>query len=160
LREMGSSVEREKRQFIDQTLGQQWIHQQLKSDKEVTHQDMLDYYRDHATDYDYPAQCRWEQISVRISKHPSKQAAFQILAEMGNRIYNGAPFAEVAKSGSDALSAQKGGENDWTIKGSLASEPLDKALFSLPVGQLSPIIEDSRQFHIVRVIERKEAGRK
>jgi len=119
LREMGSSVEREKRQFIDNTLGNQWMHQQIKTDKEVTHQDMLDYYYAHSTEYEFPAQCRWEQLSVRISKHRSKQEAWHALADMGNRVYGGALFAEVAKKGSDGITAATGGTHDWTIKGSL-----------------------------------------
>lgn len=159
LREMGSSVEREKRQFIDNTLGSQWMHQQIKTDKEVTHQDMLDYYYAHIKEYEYPAQCRWEQLSVRISKHRSMQEAWQAMASMGNRVYGGAPFADVAKNGSDGITAASGGTHDWTIKGSLSSTALDQALFTLPLGQLSPIIEDQKNLHIVRVIERKEAGR-
>jgi len=44
LREMGSSVEREKRQFIDNTLGNQWIAP-ADQDRQGSHaQDMLDYY--------------------------------------------------------------------------------------------------------------------
>ena len=35
---------------------------------------------------------------------------------------------------------------------------LNKALFSQPVGQLGPILEDDDGFHIIRVIERTEAG--
>ena len=39
------------------------------------------------------------------------------------------------------------------------SKTLDEAIFGLPVGELSPIIEDEQGLHIVRVIERKEAYR-
>jgi parvulin-like peptidyl-prolyl isomerase len=35
---------------------------------------------------------------------------------------------------------------------------LNQALFSLPVGQLSRILEDQSGFVIVRVLERKQAG--
>jgi len=69
-------------------------------------------------------------------------------------------FAEVAKKGSDGITAATGGTHDWTIKGSLSSTALDQALFTLPVGQLSRSSKIRRICHIVRVIERKEAGRK
>ena len=36
---------------------------------------------------------------------------------------------------------------------------LDEALFTLPVGQLSSILDDGKSLHIVRVVERTEAGR-
>jgi len=65
----------------------------------------------------------------------------------------------VAKKGSEGPTADQGGVRDWTTKGSLVSETLDRALFGLPSGALSPILEDGAQLHIIRVIERKEAGR-
>ena len=52
-----------------------------------------------------------------------------------------------------------GGVRDWTTKGSLASEQVDRALFGLPVGQLSPIIESKSGYHIIRVTERQEPTR-
>ena len=41
----------------------------------------------------------------------------------------------------------------------LASTQIDEALFSLPVKQMSPILEDARGFHIIRVLDRTSAGR-
>jgi len=78
---------------------------------------------------------------------------------MGNEVLAGRPFAEVAKARSEGPTAATGGACDWAGQGSLASKVLDEALFSLPVGQLSTIIEDGETLHIVRVIEREEAGR-
>ena len=54
----------------------------------------------------------------------------------------------------------QGGVYDWTTKGSLVSKRLDEAIFGLPIGRMSQILEDDTGFHIVRVIERVEAGRK
>lgn len=82
-----------------------------------------------------------------------------MLATMGNEVLAGRPFAEVAKARSEGPTAAAGGACDWTGRGSLASKVLDEALFSLPEGQLSAIIEDGETLHIVRVIERREPGR-
>ena len=46
-----------------------------------------------------------------------------------------------------------------TGKGSLRSTILDEALFTLPVGTLSQIIEDDDCFYILRVVEREDAKR-
>ena len=86
---------------------------------------------------------------------------------MGNEILAGKPLADVARARSEGPTASQGGLFDWTNEGSLASKRLDEAIFSLPVGQLSAIIEDEPSpnladqgaLHIVRVVERKEAGR-
>ena len=72
---------------------------------------------------------------------------------------DGAPFDQLARVHSKGPTAQKGGLRDWTSRGSLVSKKLDNALFGLPVGQLSPILEDDGKLHIIRVLERTEAGR-
>ena len=79
---------------------------------------------------------------------------------MGNRVIAGATFADVAKSASDGPTAKEGGRRDWTHQGSLSAEALNQALFNLPVGQLSPILESSDGYHIIRVTERQELTRK
>ncbi|MEE2826952.1 MAG: peptidyl-prolyl cis-trans isomerase, partial [Planctomycetota bacterium] len=56
--------------------------------------------------------------------------------------------------------SSEGGIHDWTNRGSLVSKELDEAIFTLPIGVLSDVIETSRGFHIVRVIERTDAGTK
>jgi parvulin-like peptidyl-prolyl isomerase len=74
-------------------------------------------------------------------------------------VLGGAPFWAVAQRDSHDIEAENGGVHDWTTQGSLASNVIDRAIFSLPIGQLSEIMEDARGFHIVRVLERREAGR-
>ena len=60
----------------------------------------------------------------------------------------------------DGFTAKDGGVHDWTTKGALQCTAIDEALFTLQVGQMSPILDSGPTFHIVRVLERKEAGRK
>jgi parvulin-like peptidyl-prolyl isomerase len=64
----------------------------------------------------------------------------------------------VAKAGSDGATANDGGRCDWTTQGALICQALDHAVFSLPVGQLSPIIEGPVGFHVVRVTERQKTA--
>jgi parvulin-like peptidyl-prolyl isomerase len=78
---------------------------------------------------------------------------------MGNDVLERKPFAEIARTRSEGPTASQGGGYDWTHRGSLASKVLDEAVFTLPVGQLSAILDDGAMLHIVRVTERIEAGR-
>ena len=156
---LGSSLEWQKRIFMERSLARQWMRGSIKFDEPITHDAMLAYYDDHLADYEHPARARWEQISVRASKYPGKAEAVAALARLGNQVQDGVPFAEVARQGSDGVTAAQGGVRDWTTQGSLVSKTLDEAIFTLPVGALSPIIEDEQGLHIVRVIERKAAYR-
>lgn len=156
LRAKGTSLEREKRIFMEQVIRQQWMREQIKVDQEVTHEQMLAYYKAHLAEFEKPARARWEELMVSFSKYPSKEAAYATLAQMGNRVLGGAAWAEVAKAQSDGPSSSDGGRRDWTTKGSLVSEVLDRNLFGLPVGQLSPILEGTTGYHIIRATERQE----
>src|SRR5262245_28475993 len=77
---------------------------------------------------------------------------------MGNAVVFGAPFDAVARKLSQEPKASEGGQYEWVNPGSLASKPIDRAVFTLEVGKLSQTIEDDQGFHIVRVKERQEAG--
>ncbi len=159
LREHGSSLDRSRKQFFERTVAKEWLRQQVKLDEEVPHADVLGYYQQHLADYEFPAKARWEELMVRFDRFPSKEAAYSAVAEMGNLAMRGTPFAEVAKARSQGVTAADGGAHDWTTKGSLVSKTLDDALFTLPPGTFSQIIESERGFHIVRVLQRTDAGR-
>lgn len=159
LREFGSSIQRQKRSFVERALGQSVLSQKINYEPEITHQAMLDYYYAHSADYEIPARARWEKLTVRFDRFSGKQQAWAALGEMGNEVLRGAPLRAVAQRQSQGIDADDGGYHDWTSRGSLASEVLDQAIFSLPVGRLSDRLEDAEGFHILRVIERTEAGR-
>ena len=159
LREKGSSLNHERRMFHERTIASQWLNQQIDRDVEITHQQLLADYREHLEDYKFESKARWEEISVRFDRFANKQEAYAALCALGDQVLlRGAPFGEVARSSSHGLTATEGGQHDWTTQGSLVSTAIDKAIFTLPVGQLSQIIEDRDSFHIIRVVERKWAG--
>jgi parvulin-like peptidyl-prolyl isomerase len=64
----------------------------------------------------------------------------------------------VAKARSHGPTRFQGGLYESTTQGSLVSKLIDEAIFGLPVGSMSQILEDQQGFHIVRVIERVDAG--
>ena len=161
LRQAGISLEIYKRGFIEKGLAHEWLRSEAKVDEDVPYQQILDYYRTNEAEFvERPPSARWEELMVRKSQFRSRDAAYAALAEMGNQVLDGAPLAEVAKARSHGPTASNGGFWDWTGKGHLNSPVLNEAVFSLPVGRLSPILEDDQGFHIVRVIERRDVEMK
>jgi parvulin-like peptidyl-prolyl isomerase len=157
LRALGTSLERERRTFAEKTLAQEWIRQQIKPEEEPTYDQMMVYYRQHQDEFTTPTRARWEELMVSFSKHPDKAVAYDAIARLGNQVVlGGAPFADAARTSSDGATAADGGRRDWTSKGALVCQALDEAIFNLPVGRMSPIIEGSTGFHIIRVTEREE----
>ena len=159
LNKFGTSIEAQKIDFREQMLVRSMIQQKVEREPVITHDQLLKYYHQHTKDYDVPARARWEQLSVRFDKFPDRASADQAIVEMGNQVLRGAELATVAKKFSQGATAAEGGYHDWTTKGSLVSDVLDEAIFSLPVNRLSLKLEDQSGFHIVRVLEREEARR-
>ncbi|MGE0606144.1 MAG: peptidyl-prolyl cis-trans isomerase [Pirellulales bacterium] len=159
LDEIGSSMDLEKRSFGEQSLYHQWVQQQVQIDEEVTHEECVAYYREHLSDFEFEAEAAWEELTVRFDRFANKGEAFRAIAAMGNQILDGAPFAEVAKAGSHGRTAADGGVRRPVGRGSLASEVLDQAVFTLPVGTMSAILEADQGFYILRVTSRREDGR-
>ena len=159
LRSMGTSLQRRKTAFVQRALAQTWLHQQLNLDEETTYDQMWEYYRVHAAEFERPARARWEELTVSFSKYRSKAESHAAIARMGNQVLAGVSLEEVAGRLSDGSTAAQGGLRDWTRKGSLVSAVLDEALFGLQVGRLSPILETEDGFHIIRVTRRELAHR-
>lgn len=157
-RRFGTTLEREKKSWMESELARQWVGQHIKFDEEVTHEQMLAAYRERIAEFEFPASARWEEIKVNIESPSEVAAAWRTIGEAGNAILGGASFGEVAKRASQGITADAGGQRDWTNRGSLASTKLDEALFALPIGQLSPIIDDEKSLYIVRVVQRRDAG--
>jgi len=160
LRSLGSSLSLRKRQFAEMVMAREAIRGHVNVDnEEVSHEQLLAYYRDHEADFAFAARARWEHLMVRFDEFPDRAAAKLALGEMGNQVLRGAPLEAVAKRSSHAPDANSGGLHDWTEPGALVYQQVDQALFTLPIGQLSRIIESDQGYHIVRVVERHDAGR-
>jgi parvulin-like peptidyl-prolyl isomerase len=168
LARLGSSLADVQRTFNERVIASEWIHSKVKINEEISPDEMIEYYRAHLADYEYPTQARWEELAVRKDRFKQPREAYAALAQMGNDVWiqnttkpvKGAAFANVAKARSDGFTAKKGGLYDWTTQGALQCKAIDKELFTLEVGQMSQILDSGPMFHIVRVLERKEAGRK
>lgn len=159
LAEQGSSLEKQNEAFFQRSIAAQWMKQNIKTPSEIPLADVLAYYKNHQADYEFKAQVRWEELMISYEKMPDKNQAYQQIAELGNQILRGAPFAELAKTASHGVTADRGGQWDWTTEGSLKSVITDQAIHALPVNQMSQILQDTDGLRIVRVLERKPAGR-
>lgn len=166
--ELGTSLREREEDFYQRMISRSWVQEQVQVDREVTRDQLLEYYRENSAEFEYPTQARWEELMMRFSRFKTKAEAYRALAALGNDAYRAAvaqpdrsqpAFEALAKSKSQGFTADEGGQQDWTTQGALAADTLDQALFTLPIGEMSPILESKLGFHIVRVLERKQAGK-
>ncbi len=138
------------------------MHQKIKDRLKVELPDMLKYYNDHVYnhEFDRPAQITWRELVVEIDKHKSRDEA----RNEGKRLAGEAsdevkisPRWLAPKAKARVALANEGGLMR-TTPGSYAFKPINDALDSLPIGQVSPLIEGPESFHIVKVENRRPAG--
>lgn len=158
LRETGSSLRARQRDFTDMMLGHMYMRSKVEKDPNVTISEINTAYAKEIDSYRHGAKARWEQLSVLFENHPTKETATEAITVMGREAYYGGNMQAVARDKSEEPFADEGGLHDWTTEGSLASKPLDKQIFSIPLNRMSEIIEDEKGLHIIRVLERKDAG--
>jgi len=158
LRVQGSSLRHVRAAWAKDQLARNFMGDKLKVNKSVTHLELVEQYNENREDYHRKAKVRWEQIMIRFDRSDSREAAKKRVMELGNQILYGANFEAVAKKHSHGFRADEGGQHDWTSKKALVLKKLDEAIFTVPVGRLSNVIESRDGYHIVRVKERTDEG--
>lgn len=96
------------------------------------------------------------QVALRKGMPDLSESQARAKAEgLLSRLSQGADFAKLAKSESDDLgSNDKGGDIGFVPKGATSAN-FEAAAYSLPIGQLSKLVQTEYGFHILRVEERK-----
>lgn len=130
-------------------LVQKVIRKELWEEASVTPQKISDYYDKHWKEWSYG-----EQVRARHILLSSKDQAKQILKQL----QNGDDFATLARSHSQAPEAQNGGDLGYVVRGQLP-ECLEKPLFALKKGAVSPVVKTSYGFHIFKVIEKRKTSK-
>jgi hypothetical protein len=156
LRSQGSSVRQMRRSWAKDQISKFFLHERVSFNRKVTHLEMLDQYRANYDDYAVKGKARWEQIEIQPARAGGRFAAKDKIEDIYQRLVHGGNFEAVAKKESHGFKALNGGQHDWTNKGSLVNKAVDEAIFTLPPGKLSGVIESKTGFHIIRVVERIE----
>jgi parvulin-like peptidyl-prolyl isomerase len=122
----------------------------------VSEKDARTYYDAHQDELTVPAEATIREIVVKTagSDHEAKRAAAEALRAQAAA--PGADFGALAARESEAGTKANGGLLGTIKKGDLAA-PLEAAAFSVPPGDVSPVIETDSGFHILKVDSRTEA---
>lgn len=154
LRSQGSSVRQMRRSWAKDQIAKFFLQERVTFNRKVTHLEMLDEYRANYDDYAVQGKVRWEQIEIQPARAGGRFAAKDAAEDIYQRLVHGGNFEAIAKKESHGFRAYKGGQYDWTSRGSLVNKEIDELIFTLPPGKLSGVTETKAGFHIIRVIER------
>jgi peptidyl-prolyl cis-trans isomerase D len=136
---------------------------QIRQNTPVTDDELKVLYQQGIQQFEVPDRVHAEHILLMtVGKTDAevaeiKKKAEDILAEARKK---GANFEDLAKKYSeDPGSKVKGGDLGWLIHGQTVPE-FDKAVFTLPPGQISDLIKTEYGFHIIKVLEKENAHTK
>lgn len=115
-----------------------------------THKELKRYFEEHHQEVTIPSMVKFRQIVCK-----TKEAAKEALG----KLRKGEEFGKVARQYSIAPEAEEDGEVGWISKGTL-DPSMDNALFSLKVGQISPVVRTPYGYHIFQVLEKRKGGKK
>jgi len=135
---------------------------QIRQNTVVTDDDLRKVYEQDKQQYEVPDRAHAEHILFLTTGKTDaevseiKKKAEGVLAQ----VKKGGNFQDLAKKYSeDPGSKDKGGDLGWLLRGQTLPE-FEKAIFTLPIGQVSDLVQTKVGFHIIKVLERETAHTK
>lgn len=148
LREAGQNLQRWKEALKLRLITLKVSEAILGSQSRVTDKDAEKYYLQQRDDFRRPAELRARQMLFA-----NVEDAELVL----KKLRQGEKFADLAREYSLSPDREDGGNLGYFSKGQLPPE-FDKALFNLPVGQVSDPVESPYGIHLFLVERRRRAG--
>jgi peptidyl-prolyl cis-trans isomerase C len=108
------------------------------------------YYDAHPREFETTGRVKARHIVVK-----SHDEAASLLG----RLRRNADFADLARVSNIDTTRASGGELGWISRGVMV-EPFERALVALKIGEISPVIQTSYGFHIVKVEDIEAGARK
>jgi parvulin-like peptidyl-prolyl isomerase len=158
--QLGEPYEDYKADLRNGLLTQRVIRQEVSSKIQFKHEELMQYYNDHQSEF-----MRQERVFLReiLVSTEGKDATGVALAEkkardLVARARKGEKFPEMAQANSDnQVSSQQGGEIGEFEKGQLRPE-IEKVVWDQPRGYVTDPIKLDNGFEIIKVDDHQKAG--
>jgi peptidyl-prolyl cis-trans isomerase C len=140
---------------------QNLIEKEIIPSLSVTEEEKKKFYQDNAARMTHPQQFRAAHILIGTGEKPTAEQeaeAKKKAAAIHGMLEAGQDFADLARRNSDDPgSKDNGGELPWMSPGQTVP-PFEAAALALLPGQLSGVVETQFGYHIIRLLEKREAG--
>ncbi len=156
----GITVEAYRKGIRDQLMRIRIVQREIKSKVAVSDEEIGEYYRKHRADYEGKEAVRIKQILLILPKDALPPVRERLRADaetIHRRLFAGEPFDQISANHSQGPAANAGGDIGYIERGIILPE-VESVAFSLPLNQISPVIESPIGFHIIQVIDRRGAG--
>lgn len=157
LTKQGESLEHYREANRMEAISSEYLMMKLRSRFKPSLSEMRTYYQENTSKFDLPAQVVWREVAIRLDGQTDRAQARRSAEAALDRLRRNEDFARVARAVSQGPTAEQGGL--WeTEPGTHAAPAVNTALESLPIRQVSPILECPDALRILRVESRRAAG--
>lgn len=131
---------------------------QMRRGLEIPETELSAYYDDHPEEFRQEEQVRARHILIQITPERPREKALAEIQAVRAQLEGGGDFATLARERSeDEGSAERGGYLNYFGRGAMV-KPFEDAAFGAPVGQLVGPVETDYGFHLIEVLDHRQAG--
>ena len=136
------------------------LAQQVDPSVSISEEEIRRFYAANPQRYHSPEKIRLRHILIRKAAgndNGSPDMAYRTISLIRERLDQGADFAELASEFSQESTKERGGDLGFIQRGQMPPS-MESSVFSLEVGEVSPILTTGQGYHLVQVTERRAAS--
>lgn len=155
LAEEGLTIPEFKQRLVEMFAPEEVLRAELKSRLGLADRQIEAYYQENPEDFTLDADVTFREIVLLVEPGPARERRRAELEALRQRLIAGEDFAEVAKQSSEAGSREVGGLVGPLLRKEMAGE-IAAAVFSVPLAEVSEIVESPHGLHLFRVEARND----
>lgn len=159
LAEMNLTEAKLKEQIVQRQSIRTLIDQEIVPKIKISDADAKAFYDQNPKLFQRPEEVHAQHILLKTEKDTDEKKRSEMrksLTDIKKRADAGEDFGELAKSNSECPSAPKGGDLGFFSKGKMVPA-FEKVAFELKPDQVSDIVETEFGYHLIKVLEHREA---
>lgn len=155
----GLSLNVLKRQIERNTIAMEYIRSLVREKaKGIGLGDVHEFYVKNPDKFQTKEKVKWQDIFIAFAKFQTPQEAYRYAEEVRAKAASGADFATLSKHHDHGDAAFRDGDGVGDKRGEIRPVELEPVIFQTQPGQVSGLVQVAAGYHIVKVVERSEAG--
>ncbi len=158
----GMTVEQFTDMLRTMDLAQDYVETKIKPTVHVTDAEAKKFYDENPKMFSHPEQVHARHILIKVPQdadEATKKKAHEKAEQARARALKGEDFAKLAEELSEGPSAKNGGDLGFFTREQMV-KPFADAAFALEPGQISNVVETRFGYHVIKVEEKRPAGKK
>jgi peptidyl-prolyl cis-trans isomerase C len=159
LAEMKITEDKLKEQIVQRQSIRTLIDQEIVPKIKISDEQAKEFYDKNPKLFQRPEEVHAQHILLKIEKNADEKTRTEArnkLTDLKKKIDAGGDFAELAKANSQCPSAPQGGDLGFFSRGKMVPA-FEKVAFELKPNQVSDIVETDFGYHLIKVLEHREA---